>query len=594
MLMNRALLIAILIFTITLFPVSALKVGVYDNPPLVFVENGEVKGFYIDVLKAIAEEEGWELDYVYDSFPNLLDKLERGEIDLMVAIAHVEERARIYKFSNETVFTNWGEIVSTERLDSILDLAGMRIAGVKGDVYTKELKRLVGEFYIDCEIIEIEGDYKEVFDAVKTGKADAGIVSRIYASLYAEKEGLKRTSIVFGPVDLRFAGTDSAVLERIDHHLSQMKQNHDSVYYQSLDRWFGVREVIFPAWIYPVVATLLSVLLLVLVFAFAINTYLGRKVAEKTKELREKEEFLRAVFNSIQEGISVLDENMNILMVNPTMEKWYGNVVGKKCYEAYHGRNSICENCPTVKAIESKQMSYAVVPGPGGKGWVELYCYPVLENGKVKMVVEFVRDITEKKRMQEELERLLEKYRYLWNNANDIFYVHDLEGKILDFNRRAAEVFGKAKIETIWQVIPESQHDFIRGVIDEIVRTKQPYGPFEVHVRFGNAEMWLEVIAHPVVENGEVVAIHGIARDITERIKLLEEISENIKLVAFLVDRIRNPLAAARAFCEIRDKVGDEVYERVINNIDRVTELISDLDKLWGNLERLRRGLRRP
>ncbi len=210
------------------------------------------------------------------------------------------------------------------------------------------------------------------------------------------------------------------------------------------------------------------------------------------------------------------------------------------------------------------------------------------------MVVEFVRDITEKKRMQEELERLLEKYQYLWNNANDIFYVHDLEGRILDFNRRAAEVFGKAKIETIWQVIPESQHDFMRGVIDEIVRTKQPYGPFEVHVRFGNAEMWLEVIAHPVVENGEVVAIHGIARDITERIKLLEEISENIKLVAFLVDRIRNPLAAARAFCEIKDRLGDEVFEKITNNIDRVTELISDLDKLWGNLERLRRGLRRP
>ncbi len=249
----------------------------------------------------------------------------------------------------------------------------MRIAGVKGDTYTKELERLVSEFNIDCEIIGIEGDYKEVFDAVKTRKADAGIVSRVYASLYAEKEGLKRTSIVFGPVDLRFAGADSVVLERIDYHLSQMKKDPNSVYYQSLDRWFGVKEEIFPAWIYSVVA----VLLLTLVFVFAINTYLGRKVAEKTKELREKEEFLRAVFNSIQDGISVLDEEMNVIMVNPTMEKWYGNVVGKKCYEAYRGRNSVCEDCPTVKAMESKQMSYGVVPGPGGKGWVELYSYPV-------------------------------------------------------------------------------------------------------------------------------------------------------------------------------------------------------------------------
>ncbi len=53
MFMNRVLLIAFLIIAITIFPVSALKVGIYDNPPHVFVENGEVKGFYIDILKLL-------------------------------------------------------------------------------------------------------------------------------------------------------------------------------------------------------------------------------------------------------------------------------------------------------------------------------------------------------------------------------------------------------------------------------------------------------------------------------------------------------------------------------------------------------------
>lgn len=74
-------------------------------------------------------------------------------------------------------------------------------------------------------------------------------------------------------------------------------------------------------------------------------------------------------------------------------------------------------------------------------------------------------------------------------------------------------------------------------------------------------EIWLEVVAHPVMENREVVAIHGIARDVTDRRMLIEEIGENIKLVSYLVDRIRNPLAAARAFCELRDKLDNEVFD---------------------------------
>lgn len=84
-----------------------------------------------------------------------------------------------------------------------------------------------------------------------------------------------------------------------------------------------------------------------------------------------------------------------------------------------------------------------------------------------------------------------------------------------------------------------------------------------------------------------------MAREITERRELIEKIEENIKLISFLVDRIRNPLAAARAYCELRDKLGSEIYGKVIENIDRITVLVDDLDRVWGNLEKLRRGLRK-
>jgi len=586
----------IVIVILLLIPSStlALKVGVYDNPPMVFVENGEAKGFFVDIFEYIADKEGWRIEYVYDSFPNLLEKLESGELDLVVDVAYTEERAEKFSLNKEVVFTNWGVVVGKEKIDSVLELNGLKVARVKRDVYTEELKKLVDEFNINCQILEIKGGYKDVMEEIAAERVDTGVVSRIYASLYASNYGLKESGLVFSPVGLKFAGKDEAVLERIDEHLVALKSDHNSIYYQSLDRWLGHTVEVIPDWVYYTIAALFASSLA----ALALNAYLGRVVAKRTELIKTNEEFLKAIFNAIQDGISVLDTEMNVIMINHAMEKWYGNVVGNKCYEAYQNRREPCEDCPTIEAMKSGEMESRVVPGPKGSTveWVELFSYPVIEDGRVKLVVEFVRDITERKRMEDELREALESYEYLWNSTNDVLHVYDLKGGFSKVNKRALELLGYKEGEgvTLWDVVPESYHDFLRDKIREIVETKAPTEPYEIPVKAKNGDLiWLEVVSHPVIEGNEVVAIHGVARDVTERRKLIEEIGENIKLVSYLVDGIRNPLAAARAFCELNEKLGEDVYERVTSNIDRVTELIADLDRVWENLERLRKELKK-
>ncbi len=128
--------------------------------------------------------------------------------------------------------------------------------------------------------------------------------------------------------------------------------------------------------------------------------------------LQERERFLSNVFSSIQDGISVLDTEMNVIRVNPTMERWYAHAVplrGKKCFLAYHGRNKPCETCPTRRTLESGEAAYEIVPktGPGGKevGWLDLYSFPLFDNatGQMKGVIEYVRDITDRKKAEDEL-----------------------------------------------------------------------------------------------------------------------------------------------------------------------------------------------
>ncbi|MFC1666279.1 diguanylate cyclase [Candidatus Omnitrophota bacterium] len=129
-------------------------------------------------------------------------------------------------------------------------------------------------------------------------------------------------------------------------------------------------------------------------------------------KLQKSERFLLNVFTSIQDGISVLDTELNIIQVNKTMEQWYSHampLIGKKCYEAYHGSASPCKICPTRETLKTKQADYKVVPktGSGGRidGWLDLYAFPLLDTktGELKGVIEYVRDITQRKEAERKL-----------------------------------------------------------------------------------------------------------------------------------------------------------------------------------------------
>jgi two-component system cell cycle sensor histidine kinase/response regulator CckA len=133
---------------------------------------------------------------------------------------------------------------------------------------------------------------------------------------------------------------------------------------------------------------------------------LWRKQAER--KLKESQRFLEAVFNGIQDGISVLDCDLNILQVNQAMEKWYSHqlpLAGKKCFEAYYGNSEPCPVCPTLRAMRERTPQVDIVPlvGSGNqRGWLELHSFPLIDaEGDLSGVIEYVRDISERKLLEE-------------------------------------------------------------------------------------------------------------------------------------------------------------------------------------------------
>jgi len=136
----------------------------------------------------------------------------------------------------------------------------------------------------------------------------------------------------------------------------------------------------------------------------------------KNRHIKESKELLDAVFMSIQDGISVLDSDLSIKYVNPVMERWYASnlpIIGKKCFSAYHNRTTPCAPCPSLRCLKTGKTEMNVLEVEteldSPVQWLELFSYPLFDSntGKATGVVEFVRDISERKKAEEEIQRQL-------------------------------------------------------------------------------------------------------------------------------------------------------------------------------------------
>ncbi len=143
-----------------------------------------------EVLEHIAQREDWDIEYVFLPFSLLLSHLAEGKIDLLLPIAYTAERAEHFDFNQQTFLVNWGEVYTLPAVSvqSLLDLASRKVAVVKDDVYGESLKKLLRDFGVGCHFLEME-NYPGVFAAVKEGRADAGVVSRLYGAQFARETG---------------------------------------------------------------------------------------------------------------------------------------------------------------------------------------------------------------------------------------------------------------------------------------------------------------------------------------------------------------------------------------------------------------------
>jgi PAS domain S-box-containing protein len=133
-----------------------------------------------------------------------------------------------------------------------------------------------------------------------------------------------------------------------------------------------------------------------------------REQRKLEKKIRESKRNLEAIFDGIRDQLSIQAPDYRILRVNRAVTEnrktSFMELINRKCYEAYFQKTLPCENCPVSATFHTKQPASSIMRMPADNTTLQIFSYPILdEKGDLLSAIEYMKDITEEQRLQEQL-----------------------------------------------------------------------------------------------------------------------------------------------------------------------------------------------
>lgn len=160
--------------------------------PYTFVDDqGELKGFDVDVWKEIARRIGYEVIFETSDFSGLFGKLESGQINTIAnQITITDERLEKYDFSNPYVYYG-AQLISQSGNTDIVDLEslqGKKVGVSLGSNYEKMIK--TSPYADEIDVITYE-NFQGSLQDVSNGRLDAVLNDRLAALTAVNESGLE-------------------------------------------------------------------------------------------------------------------------------------------------------------------------------------------------------------------------------------------------------------------------------------------------------------------------------------------------------------------------------------------------------------------
>ena len=293
--------------------------------------------------------------------------------------------------------------------------------------------------------------------------------------------------------------------------------------------------------------------------------------------LRESELWLSSVFDALEESVVVLTPERVIRDVNPATERIF--VYGKK---EVIGRTAEILHVSQEHFVKfGLRISEAFSGGESAQFEFELKrkngeIFPTHhtvsflkdKDGAPIGIVSAVRDITERRTLEEARRRSEQRYRDIFEATADALIILDDSGRVVDVNPAACRMYGYTKEEFIQLHGHDIVHPDKRSLFDKALqslRAKQNFSTESIDVKKDGTHFWVEVRSSHL-EYDEGMYLLALVKDINDRKKAEEfikaSLSEKEVLLREIHHRVKNNLALVNSLLSLQSRDAKDEFHR--------------------------------
>jgi PAS domain S-box-containing protein len=311
------------------------------------------------------------------------------------------------------------------------------------------------------------------------------------------------------------------------------------------------------------------------------------------------------LFNATEEVALLMDREGIILVANKNAARLYGipmgSLPGKSIYDLIPA-DRVESNKAKVRTVVKTRTTLRF-EGKLGEKVFENSLYPVLDGEKeVERIALYVRDITEKKRLQAILHQTQERYRNIYENAMEGIFQIGPDGRFLSANPSLARIHGFDSPEELMKTVSDIRSAYVNPddhtrLIDLLFKQGAAQNYEAQMYRKDGTLQWISVNVRLVRDTeGEPLYYEGTMMDVTERKQAEEGLAESEERYRTAIEHSNDPVAIIRGdkvqyvnrrFVEI---FGYDRREEVIGQSVSLFVHPNDRDKVMAINQRRQRG----
>ena len=303
------------------------------------------------------------------------------------------------------------------------------------------------------------------------------------------------------------------------------------------------------------------------------------KMAERKKAeeaLQQERNKLKGILDSMSDGVYIVNHQYEMVYANPVIEREYGPITGRKCYEYLRDRQEVCEGCKHEEVVAGMTVRREWRSPKTGRTY-DILGAPFIGPDGAPCELGIIRDISDRTRAERALRESEEQHRMLVETMNDGLGVQDQNGIWTYVNNRFCEMLGYSREEMIGRPLADflNQTDLDTYRRQMTGRMKGERGFYEMSwLRKDGQVIFTLVSSQPIFdEQGQFKGSFGIMTGITERKRAEEALRRSEKQLRHLSAQLLTAQETERKRIsrELHDELGQalSVMKLHINYIEK-------------------------